>query len=73
MQDSRTLVELQGLLSDSTCILKAEPGALDISYSFFQFTYWFTLQASDYDVIIIFCVNSVSLEVSFKKCNVIMT
>ena len=27
---SRTLVELRGLLSDSTCVLKAEPGKRDI-------------------------------------------
>ena len=26
----RTLVELRGLPSDSTCVLKAEPGKLDI-------------------------------------------
>ena len=27
---SRTLVELRGLLSDSLCVLKAEPGKLNI-------------------------------------------
>ena len=32
-----------------------------------------TLQTSDYDVIFDFCVDSVSLATSFKKCNVIMT
>ena len=32
-----------------------------------------TLQTSDYDVIFDFCVDSVSLATSFKKCNIIMT
>ena len=32
-----------------------------------------TLQTSEYDVMFDFCVDSVSLATSFKKCNVIMT
>ena len=36
-------------------------------------THWFTLQTSDFGVIIDDCVDSVSLAMSFKKCNVIMT
>ena len=42
-------------------------------YSIYQFTYRFTLQTIDYDVLFNFCVISASLETSFKKCNVIMT
>ena len=39
------------------CVLEAEPGKLDIKrrrqwYSIYQFTSWFTLQTSDYDLII---------------------
>ena len=29
--------------------------------------------ASDYDIIIVFCVDSASFATSFKKCNIIMT
>ena len=56
------------LPSDSTCVLKAEPGKLDIKRRVNQF-----LLDSDYDVIFDFCVDSASLATSFKKCNVIMT
>ena len=64
--------------TDSTCILEAEPGKLDIKktgtwYSIYQFTSWFTLQTSDYDVNIYFPVDLTSLMTSYKKCNVIMT
>ena len=67
----------RGLASDSTCILKAEPGKLDIKRHspgilFYQFTHCFTLQTCDNDVIFDFCVDSASLARSFKKCNVIM-
>ena len=48
------------LTNDSACILKAEPGKLDIErhtswYSIYQFTSWFTPQTSNYDVIIDVC------------------
>ena len=33
----------------------------------------FTLQTSEYDVMLDFCVHSASLATSFKKCSVIMT
>ena len=71
-------VTMRGLMSDSTCVLKAVPGKLDIKkkqtwYFIYQFTHCFTRQTSNYDVIFYFCVNSVSLAMSFKKCNVIMT
>ena len=42
-------------------------------YSINQLTHSFSLQTSDYDVLSDFCVDSVSLATSFKKCNVIMT
>ena len=35
--------------------------------------FWFTLQTSDYDVIIDDCADSAPLATSFKKWNVIMT
>ena len=68
----RMLLESRGLPSDSTCILEAEPGKLDIKktrtwYSINQFTHWFTRQTSDYDIIIDFCVYSASLATSFQK------
>ena len=60
----RTLVDSRGLSSDSTCVLKAEPGKLDIKRRepsilfmiIYQFTHLFTLQTIDFDVIIDFCV-----------------
>ena len=39
-KDSRTFVKSRNLSSDSTCILKAEPVALDTWYSINQFTNW---------------------------------
>ena len=36
-------------------------------------THWFTLQTSDYEVIIDFSVDLASLATLFKKCNVTMT
>ena len=68
----------RGLPSDSTCVLKAEPGKLDIKRCepgilFISLPIFDTLQTSDYDVIFDFCVDSASLATSFKKCNVIMT
>ena len=71
----RTPVESRGLSSDSICVLKAESGKLDINRRNLsvQLTHCFTLQTSDYDVIIDLCVYSASLATSLKKCNVIMT
>ena len=68
----------RGLPSDSTCVLKAEPGKLDIKRRepgilFISLPIVDTLLTSDYDVIFDFCVDSASLATSFKKCNVIMT
>ena len=68
----------RGLPSDSTCVLKAEPGKLDLKSCepgilFISCTLLNTLQTSDYDEIFDFCVDSASLATSFKKCNVIMT
>ena len=72
------MLTLRGLPSDSTCVLKAEPGKLDIKDAnlvFYLSVYPLlnTLQTSHYDVIFDFCVDSASLATSFKKCNVIMT
>ena len=66
----------QGLQSNSTCVLKAEPGKLDIKRRepgilFISLPIVKHFQTSDYDVF--FCVDSVSLATSFKKCNFIMT
>ena len=68
----------RGLLSDSTYVLKAEPGKLDIKRRepgilFISLPIVYTLQTNNYDVIFYFCVDSASLATSFKKCNVIMT
>ena len=62
----------RGLLSDSTCVLKAEPGKLDIKRCepgilFISLPIVDSLQTSDYDVIFYFCVDSASLATSFKK------
>ena len=63
----------RGLPSDSTCVLKAEPGKLDIKRRepgiLFISLYPLlnTLQTSDYDVIFDCCVDSASLATSFKK------
>ena len=69
---------MQGLPSDSTCVLKAEPGKLDIKRRepgilFISLPIVEHLQTSNYDVLFYFCVDSASLATSFKKCNVIMT
>ena len=72
-KDLRTRVESRVLLSDSTCVLEAKPGKLDIKrrepgilfISLQSDSH--TFQTSSYDVIIIFCVNSLSLMMSFKK------
>ena len=65
----------RGLPSDSTCVLKAEPGKLDIKRREpgILFISLPIVQTSDYDAIFDFWVDSVSLATSFKKCNVIMT
>ena len=67
----------RGLPSDSTSILKAEPGKLDIKRSkpgnlFISLPSLFTLQTSKYDVMIGFCVSSVSLAMSLKMFKDIM-
>ena len=62
----------RGLPSDSTCVLKAEPGKLDIKRRKPGILF-ISLPIVDYDVIFDFCVDSASLATSFKKCNVIMT
>ena len=72
------MLTTRGLPSDSTCVLKAEPGKLDIERCepgilFISLPIVDTLLTSDYDVIFYFCVDSASLAMSFKKCNVIMT
>ena len=54
------LVESRGLLSDSPCLLKTEPGELDTWYSIYQFTSWFTPLTSDFDVVIDFRVDLTS-------------
>ena len=66
------------LPNDSTCVLKVEPGKLDIKrlepgIQFISLPIQFSLQTSDYDVFFDFCVDSGSLATSFKKGNVIMT
>ena len=67
----------RGLLSDSTCVLEAEPGKLDIKRRepgiLFINLPSLTLLTCEYDVMIYFRVDSASLATSFKKCNVIMT
>ena len=45
----------------------------DANLVFYLSVYKFTLQTSDYDIIIEISVNSMSLTMSFKKCNVMMT
>ena len=58
----------RGLLSDSTCVLKAEPGKLDIKrresgiqfISLSVYPLLNTLQTSNYDVIFYVCVDSAS-------------
>ena len=55
----------RGLPSDSTCVLKAEPGKLDIKRRepgiiFISYPLLNTLQTSDYDVIFVYCVDSAS-------------
>ena len=72
------LLTSRGLQRDSSCVLEADPGKLDIKRRelgilFISLQRWFTLQSSEYDVMINFCVDSASLATSFKKCNVIMT
>ena len=66
------------LLRDSTCVLEAEPGKLDIKRRepgilFISLPIGSLFQTSDYDVIIDFLVDSTSLATPFKKCHVIMT
>ena len=64
------LVESRGLQSDSTCILEAEPGKLDIKTQTWYYIYQFTLFTCG--VIIEFRVDSMSLTMSLKKCNIMM-
>ena len=56
----------------------AEPGRFDIKIPepgilFSSLPSSFTLQTSEYDVLVDFCVDSAPLLTSFKKCKVIMT
>ena len=46
----------RGLPSDSTCVLKAEPGKLDIKRRKPDILFISLLQTSDYDVIFDFCI-----------------
>ena len=64
----------RGLPSDSTCVLKAELGKLDIKRCKpgILFISLPIVEHSN-DVIFDFCVDSASLATSFLKCNVIMT
>ena len=67
----------RGLPIDSTGVLKAEPGKLDINRRepgilFISLPIFFSLQTSDYDVIFDFYVDSSPLTTSFKEYNVIM-
>ena len=63
------LLTSRGLPSDSTCVLQAKPGKLDIKRRALGilFTRWFTLHTSDYGVISEFRVNAMSLTTSFKS------
>ena len=62
-----------GLLSDPTCVLEAEPCKFDIKRHE-PGILCISLQAtSDYNVIIDFCVGSMSLRTSFGKSNVMIT
>ena len=67
---------MPGLPSDSTSVLKAEPGKLDIKihepgilFISLSIVLLFKLAI----IIIQICVNSMSLTTSFKKFNVMMT
>ena len=51
----------------------AEPGKAQTWYSIYKFANCFTLNLNDYNVIDDLCVDSSSLAMLFKKCNVIMT
>ena len=63
------LIESRGLSSDSTCVLKAEPGKLDIKRRkpFYQFIGWFALQNGDYDVLVDFRVDLTSWTNAIQK------
>ena len=65
------LLASRGLPSDSTCLLKAEPGNLDIKDAnlvFFLSVYLlFPFPTSDYDIIFDFFVDSASLTASLKS------
>ena len=64
--------------SESTCLLEAKPGKLDIKRHdsdilFISLQVGSLFKLAIIDVIIDFCVDSASLATSFKKCNVSMT
>ena len=66
---------LQLIFESSTCVLKAEPGELDIKRrklwnSIYQFTCWFTHQNCDYDVVMDVRVDSMASTTPFKTYNV---
>ena len=69
------LLTSRGLPSNSTYVLKAEPGKLNRPIKrrepgiLFISLPMVSLHTSDYDVFFEFCVDSAS----FKKCNIIMT
>ena len=68
------MLTLRGLPSDSTCVLKAEPGKLYIKRREPGILFIsLPIVASNYDIFFYFRVDSASLATSFKKCNVIMT
>ena len=53
--------------NDSTFLLKAQPGKLDDSRREYGILFISLQATSDYEVIIDFCVDSVSLATSFKR------
>ena len=57
----------RGLPSDSTWVLKAKPGKLDIKDTNLVFNLSVNLQNSDNDVIFLFCVDSATFATSLKK------
>ena len=65
-------------LSDSTCILEAEPGEADIKRRqpvilLISLQVCSLFLTSNNDAIIYLCVNFTTLTTSFKKCNFVMT
>ena len=67
------MLKSRGLASNSTCVLKAEPGKLDIKRHEPGILFISLPIPRDYDAIFDFCVDSSTLVTLFKKCNVTMT